>query len=225
MVYSVKKKSEISGAQYLHEPIPGLTSIEPDGQVNYIKHGTRDGYAEKVYGSRQAPCSWDNFATGKVNAWKMEAVYDKLWQAYYPVIQEEIIEPSMVPILLDENDMVISTIPKPQLCEHGHEFLHKSIWIADYNSLPFDVNENVVLYNGDPLDHWYRASRLWGHEATESTVPMAGARPGIKPISTTCTCFSDKVVFAGRFGKWEKGVLVHDAYHTAREAMNAVQPV
>lgn len=225
IIYSVPSKSEIHGAQYLHEYIPGLTEAKPDGEVTFIKHGTRDGYAEKVYGRKDAPCSWDHFNGGNYPAWQMDKVYDKLWEKWYDVIIHQIIGPEDIPLLLDENDIVISSIPKPQLCIRGCEFLHKSVWIAPYNSLPHDAADNVVLYNGDPLDHWYRASRLFGHDSTESVNPMEGAKPGIKPLSNKCVCWSGEIAKVGRFGRWEKGVLVHDAYKDTMEALSAMQQV
>lgn len=226
-IYSIRAKSIISGAQYMHDPIPGLTDETPDGYVTYLKHGTRAGYAEKVYGSRDAPCSWDSFDHGQVPAWRMEYAYNLLWERWESAIVGETIIGDDIDSLIYTHDLVISSVPKPSLCMKGsqHSFTHKDIWIADYNSIPLGLDDNVILYNGDPLDHWYRASNLWGHEATESTTPMTGARKGIKPLTNDCTCHDGKIARVGRFGRWEKGVLVHHAYKNAIEACRALQQV
>lgn len=223
-IFSQPSKSPIHGAQFIHEPIPGLTHDTPDDYVRFIKHGTRAGYAEKVYGKSDAPCSWDHFEDGFVPAWQTEKVYDVLWERFAGSIVPLRVDPGDIPIWLDDYDRVFSTIPKPQLCIRGHEFTWKNVWIADYCSLPYDVRNNVILYNGDPLDHWYRASRLFGHDATESTDPMSGAVPGMKPLSNNCDCWPE-LVNVGRFGKWEKGILVHHAYGQVTEALDAVQPL
>lgn len=226
-IYSETKKSVISGAQYLHEAIPGLTSPSPDGIINFVKHGTRAGYATKLYGSPDAPCSWDAFDGGPVQAWQLDKVYDELWDRFSILIEEATVEAFDMIELLEDNDLVISAIPKPAICvkPYEHEFHSREIWISDYNNLPYEYSDNVILYNGDPLDHWYRASRLFGHDSTESTDPMAGAVRGIKPLGHTCNCWSGKVACVGRFGRWEKGVLVNHAYRNAIEACRALQPV
>lgn len=222
-VFSLRQKSMISGAQYVHEAIPGLTAASPDALIRYIKHGTRAGYATKVYGSPDAPCSWDHFESGEVHAWQMEKVYDALWDEWYDEIQDGRVDAGDIAILLDDYDLVISAIPKTQTCIRDHDFRWKNVWIADYNSLPYET-DNVILYNGDPLDHWYRASRLFGHDSTESTDPMTGAKRGMKPLSNDCDCWKE-ITYVGRFGKWEKGVLVHHAYRDAIGACRALQQV
>jgi hypothetical protein len=39
-----------------------------------------------------------------------------------------------------------------------------------------------------------------------------------KPLETDCTCWP-KVVRAGRFGQWRKGVLTHHAYEMAMQVL------
>src|SRR4051794_36471109 len=86
LVYSIKQKSPMNGAQYLHSPIPELTSQDPDAIIRYAKVGTRAGYATKVYGHPEAPCSWDKFEEGPRPAWSLSDSYEELWSRYGDLI-------------------------------------------------------------------------------------------------------------------------------------------
>ncbi|HEY7420289.1 MAG TPA: hypothetical protein VH593_34240, partial [Ktedonobacteraceae bacterium] len=57
-IFSLKRPSYISGAQYLHQAIPGLSGA-PDGDIMITKVGTREGYAKKVYGNANKATSWE----------------------------------------------------------------------------------------------------------------------------------------------------------------------
>src|SRR5262245_15995908 len=57
-ILSIRQPSIISGAQFLHEHIPGVTG-DIDGHVLFMKAGTAGGYAKKVYGNSRIPTSWD----------------------------------------------------------------------------------------------------------------------------------------------------------------------
>src|SRR5215470_19138644 len=68
-IYSKPNKSIIIGAQYLHLPIPNITLPEPEVEIKYVKVGTPEGYARKVYGNEAAPTSWDRFSEGLHKGW------------------------------------------------------------------------------------------------------------------------------------------------------------
>lgn len=210
-------KSEIPGAVYLHEPIPELTSREPDALVRFVKLGTREGYAYKVYGSRFHPCSWDKFDEGEQPAWVLQAVYDDLWERYSPLIAEQRIDHEAAKMLADAFPLVVSTIPAPALCaDNEHAFGSRTVWI---NRRPqpevADYGDPVIIYDGRigaGFEH-YRTSLIFGHGATEYGVdqPMYDCVRGTKPLGTDCDCLPG-IFRAGRFGRWEPGVLSHHAF-------------
>lgn len=221
VIMSKKLKSVIPGAVFLHEPIPGLTAPTPDDVVNFIKYGNKEGYANKVYGSRNADCSWDLFPEGERPAWSMFSLYDQLWERYQDRIVDTMIgSTAMLKILCAGFDSVISTIPAPFICYNkSHNFESRAIYVLDKTVDP-SLN-NAIVYNGSWRDDWYRTSNLFGSEATESTIPFdveiikqIGARPGggYKPLTTDCNCYPN-VGRVGRFGRWEKGILVHHSYN------------
>lgn len=217
-------KSRIPGAVFLHESIPGLTAPNPDGMVKFIKHGNKQGYAAKVYGNMDADCSWDLFQEGERPAWSMFILYDKLWSRYRSRIRDQVINPIIMDdIMLEGFDIIISTIPAPFLCYNNHNFEKQEIHVLD-KTVDRSL-KNAIVYNGCQQDDWYRTSKLFGAEATESTKPFsieearnlnAIRSNGYKPLRTNCNCYPD-IERVGRFGRWEKGILVHHTYkHTVQ---------
>ena len=228
-IVSHKQRSKIPGAVFLHERIPGISPSLPDATITFVKRGTKRGYAKKVYGNEDADCSWDLFPEGRRPAWSMFALYDKLWRRFERRIRHETISHEVIEsVLMTRFDRVISTIPAPFLCYNdSHKFPSQKIHILN-KSVDDSIN-NGMVYNGDPRYPWYRTSRLFGSEATEATKPFppgflaelgVTSKTGYKPLKTDCDCYMGEVVRVGRFGRWEKGVLVHHAYKQTVELMD-----
>jgi hypothetical protein len=233
-IVALGEQSRFQGAQYLHEPIPGITE-EPDGVIRTFRQGTKEGYAQKVYGDPNAPCSWDLQQEEKP-AWDLRRVYRRLWDLYSARIFE--LQVTRAEIGAWESDpqwpLILSSIPATQLCyqkrelcgDHVHEW--ESMYTIPY--APPDVADNTVLYSGSPEHSWYRTSRVFGYASTEWTSQVshgAYADPpedpnvkvytmskGIKVKGTNCDCFPG-VKRIGRFGTWRKGYLTHHAYADA----------
>lgn len=229
VIYSVKKASVIHGAQYLHDHIPGLTDKEPDGMLSYTKLGTREGYAAKVYGDPDAPVSWDVFKEGDHPAWRMIEIYDELRRLYWPRVYNRVIGPEDIGPIADGADLTLCTLPASELCQRpAHKFDFQRVTISDRSQLDPSV-ENAIVYNGTAEDRWYRTSSIFGHDGTEWSSHRGhpiGEKivGGIKPLRTDCTCHYRHSDFyrLGRFGQWEKGVLVSDAYKDAVQLVGNV---
>lgn len=221
-IVSRKVKSAIPGAVYLHEAVEGLTASMPDGEVEFIKRGDRRGYAAKVYGSPDARCSWDSFPSGKRPAWSMFAIYDNLWSIYQSRIEDMNIDPAMADACerIRAYDLIISTIPAPVLCTNSdHQFPKQKIYVL--NKCVDSGLINGIIYNGDLRDRWYRTSNIFGSQATEAATPFeedlvavfkAKVSVGFKPLWTNCDCHP-RIKRIGRYGRWTKGILVHQAYN------------
>jgi hypothetical protein len=225
VIVSIKEKSQIGGAQYLHEPIPGVSPSAPDGYVNFVKEGTREGYAEKIYGDPMAPCSWDQWEEGKRPMWSMHDMYERLWAEYASLIRDREVRSHNAGIIAEDFDLTISSIPSHFLCySPHHQFLKADVWLG--HTAARHCPDDTIIYNGESTVAWYRTSRLFGHEASESMRPIpwheptAKTRRGFKPLSNNCNCHSE-VHRVGRFGMWRKGVLVHDSFKQARELVVA----
>lgn len=242
IIFSHGEKSEMFGAMYLHEPIPGLTGdiLAPDLHIDVIKSGTRAGYAENVYGNPNAPCSWDVIPEGDTPAWDLRAAYDKLWDRYLPAIVRTDIGRSSIPDLISTHDLVLSSIPAQPLCWSGdHRFDKQDIWVihGPANAIIARPRANMMYYNGTTPRHggynWYRFSQINSYHAWEYSTPQTldawqeeagrSLAVGFKPLGTNCNCWlGSSFKRIGRFGKWEKGVLTHHAYRDAIAAIEGV---
>lgn len=227
-IFSPGRRSFISGAQYLHDEIPGL-DLE-SFILEYKKYGSPDGYATKLYGSADAPCSWREFAGGTHTAYPLGVAYDKVWAALDPSCFVNVaITPQHVQGLLMNNDLVVSTIPRPTLCvNRAHMFAEKRVYIAakppkEVDGSEYEIPHNRIIYNGWTSDPWYRASNIMGNVFTEYANEQPGLTRIIKPLDTDCDCWHGAVQYVGRYGKWKKGVLVHNAYYEVDFALQSMQ--
>jgi hypothetical protein len=230
-ILSRRRKSPTFGAMYLHAPIPGINPREPEMFVNISKTGTREGYAENVYGDPLAPVSWDRFEVGSTPAWSLTYAYDKLWRMYSELIQEKNLTPKLVSNL-EGYDKIFTTLPATATCMNWrHNFAKAKIIVFHGES---KRRENTMWYNGSDFKgapKWYRHSIINGYQSwefSEARAPKmvevrditAGLRitAGVKPLHTDCTCHPE-IVRIGRFGRWDKNVFTHHGYEDVRHAL------
>jgi hypothetical protein len=227
-IFSIPQKSVISGAQYLHRSIPGLTE-SADGWITYMKTGSRDGYARKVYGVSSIPVSWDLWGQAESKpAWSMQKAYDVLWEMYKGSIVEFDVRLFDVVVLESlKADLYISSLPAPLLCHGGHFFESVDMHIREGFSGAVTVPENTIIYNGHLHHPWHRASNLFGFKSMEyATRPPddngdSRLISGVKPTAHNCDCRPDWLR-VGRFGQWKRGVLVHHAFEEVELALQQV---
>lgn len=237
-IISRKRPSELFGAQYLHEPIPGATISAPT-MINYRLQGSVDSYKRKVYGPL-----WDGSVSPEDLAiahpgWDIRETYRNLWMLWEDRIEDASIDGASIAMLTAQEPpgsvMFINSIPRDSLCIKQHTFAFSEIIAA--GDAPargiiltmFKSAEDTVVCNGDESPSWYRRSRVFHHTTVEwpgniASVPVNSASRVRKPLWTDCDCWP-QVRHVGRYGKWEKGVLSHtaynDAYQWAREACRA----
>lgn len=203
---------------FLHRAIPELTREQHDAMISIVGLGSSRGYANKVYGDPDAPTSFNTYTNRYVEGWALAPVYQALWDRYGERVVEVEISATGARQLVELYDIVINTAPASALCQlpGRHAFPRRRIWVRP--GCPAGMTEQTVLYNGDPAFPWYRSHRLFGVEATEYSWWQATAREGMKVMPTTCDC-QPKIVRAGRWGRWEPGVLLHHAYEEAQRAL------
>ena len=231
-IYSKEaRKSFMRGAQYLHQPIPGLSG-DPF-LIDYTLEGSVEGYRDKVYGDMSDVLVSPQSLLGIANAWDIREAYDNAWEEYGSAVIDfdfSILNNDQALLdMVDDYDAVFSSIPAKVLCQRpeAHSFLSQKIWSTDFvkTTDAFRTPEgrqidNMVLCSGDPDDWWYRQSRIQGWENTEFPHNRRPHTDRVweveKPISTDCDCHP-RVWRVGRYGIWRKGVLSHTAYDTAQE--------
>jgi hypothetical protein len=218
-IVSRKRKSPMLGAQYLHLPIPGVTRYRSGFDIDYQLRGSVAGYREKIYNpmvGRDISVSVESLV-GKRRAWSIRDAYDKLWELYEDyIIEIPDIRTNHIQDVLDWNaDHYISTLPATLLCEKAgwHRFVSQDVWVSD--NMIEQVPANTVVCNGEYHTAWYRVSNIDGHAnsewPSEDRPPIKVAQVK-KPIGTDCGCFPD-IVQMGRYGKWKKGILAHEAFY------------
>jgi hypothetical protein len=231
VIMSKKQKSVIYGAQYLHKPIPGLSSQAPHGCVKTTLRGKPEVYAERVYGNAQHLTSWHRVEP-VVYAWNLRAVYERAWKKFQDNIADITVGPEDIAEFTIQFDLVVSTIPLWSICMKPKEHRFNSAAILVKKFPASKSGSNWVVYNGTRDDDWYRSSSIFGHRSYEARshprlLTDSGWEPGYKVIDTNCDCHPN-VVRAGRMGKWTRGVLTHHAFETTIEAIadqyGAVQP-
>jgi hypothetical protein len=231
-IFSKARKSQMFGAQYLHERIPDVPAGKPI-QVEYLLDGEMDGYRRKVYGAnytgRVSPADYE----GDHIAYDIRATYDHLWERYSHKIVDTMVSPAWLSELTgyhgDEYCAIFCTIPWPQMCTKQHEFASQEVWAmgdSDQQLVPIEVPGNTVVCSGDGATEWYRASNIFGYRTVEwpaaTSPPLPGATKVNKPLSNNCDCWPT-VTRLGRFGQWRKGVLVHHAFHDAVMVMGSIK--
>jgi transposase len=221
-IISSKQPSKINGAQYLHEHVEHITDPDSFEMVTFTKVGTKDGYAKKVYGSEDAPTSWDIFGIGEYPAWPLQAAYERLWVRFEDRIENRVVIGREIDEVLGDTDLCLSSVPARGIClkQDQHRFRAKPVNIL---TDPLIQVRNLVVYNGREGEPWYRASNLFGHSSVE--YPAQFGANGYKPIDTNCDCHLDQPGFhrIGRFGQWKKGVLVTHALHDAQRIVQTAK--
>jgi hypothetical protein len=238
-IISKKQKSVIYGAQYLHRPIPGLSSQAPTAEITTIRVGAPEVYAERVYGLGTIRTSWERVVP-RSEAWDLRATYDRAWEEFGDDIIDWTVSPAELTEFTGQFDLVISTIPAWAICQRPSEHYFKSLNIlvqkgVDLSSFVpdfIDEDSSWVMYNGTTQHAWYRASSIFGHTSIEARaeqhlVTNKSWEPGFKIVDTDCDCHPT-IVKTGRMGLWKRGVLTHHAFEHTIEAISdqfgSVQP-
>lgn len=220
VIFSKKSQSAIGGAQYLHKPLPAVTSNTPDGKVNFVKYGHEKGYAKKVYGDPYVPTSWHDYDEGYHDIWNLRKAYERLWKKYDKNIHDIKLDADTVKDIQQEYGTVLSTVPLVAICGNPtHTFDCQDVWIIYGKAV--EGGEDRIIYDGTGDFPWYRWSYIFGWKGIEYSQMVPGGMHLRKPLRNTCNCHRD-VLRLGRYGCWTKGVLTHHAYEGA---IDALQPV
>lgn len=232
VIYSKKRKSEMFGAQYLHQPIPDISGMSFD--VEYQLRGTSAGYREKVYGNGQGLIVSTDELVGIHQAWDIRQAYSKLFDAYLDnIVDINFGSPQDVHglVLNTEHSHYISTIPASMLCvTPAHSFHSQKVWaIGDAPERgiwsPIKQELNTVVCNGEKDVSWYRSANILGFHTAEwpeaKKPPIEGLSAVLKPIATDCDCLSMIMHRVGRYGKWTKGVLSHEAFYETEAGLKS----
>lgn len=220
------EQAHVNADMFLYRALPDLADQE-QFRLEIHRWGSRGGYAEKVYGERDAKVSWDELPFGTVVAWWLKPTYDLLWERYKGAVQPLDVNGYVAQLLLKQHPLVMSTLPAPAVCvDPTHAFSDKPTWLARYWDELADLQRhpNQMLYNGDVNygSKWFRYTCLNGWRTWEYAVVPPSSEvtsdtpilPGKKFLSNTCDCHP-ALYRVGRWAQWKRGVLNHHAFEQA----------
>lgn len=235
-------KSKLGGAQFLHDPIPGVNEDDADTQIEYMLRGTPEGYRAKLYGDdpKVEFVSMERVSNHvPQQAWNMQKTYDTLWDLLSAESANGVnINAQWVQEAMDKDwfSLIINTIPLNIICRtHAdmmpdvpqHRFTSAHVRIMNEPLLE-DLPNDVVVYDGTEDASWYRCSKIFGYGSTEfpgmGKLPYTGLVDVRKPVWTNCNCWTGgatgtEILRLGRYGSWTKGVLSHSAFIGAAKAV------
>lgn len=225
-IFSLKKKSTIYGAQFLHRPIPELTELGAGENIVTVRPGEERHYAKRVYGDHEVETSWSKMPETQMG-WNLRQTYDAAWDKFNSNIADMNLDSEDVKGLSANFELVISTIPLWSICHGNHKFDSVPIMARSPGDPWLALkHKNFILYNGFEEGYWYRSSRMFGESSTEAIIDQKTIDKqrgtweiGYKVVGTNCDCHP-AVVRAGRHGLWQRGILTHHAFETAIEAVN-----
>lgn len=223
--------SHLYGCQYLHAPIPGHTSLGPV-KVSYRLKGTPEEYRRKVYGDSWVGAVSAEDLESHHLAWDLRQTYRSMWDSAITDPRVNLQRVDVTPQYLEKNQTqfntykaVISTIPAIWLCSADHDFELQYVWAVG-STRPGEVcEENSIVCDGTSDVNWYRHSRVFGYSTTEWADQPPHIFPAAKvdkPLRTNCDCFPD-IIRMGRYGRWQKGILVHQVYEQAAYLMDLLE--
>jgi hypothetical protein len=136
--------------------------------------------------------------------------------------------PRDIKALCNSYDLVVSTAPKNKLClqPDRHQFNSQTVWVA-VSDRNLSSHENQIVYNGQRDVPWYRWSLISGLSSYEfpheQTYKQKEVREVHKPLLHFCDCHQyENYLEVGRYGRWKKGALTHEAYDLTMDALDAL---
>lgn len=219
------QKSPIYGAQFLYEPVPGITRSMPDGMLHNIFLGDVEVYRKKIYGDPTIKSTWDNKSQTIEPVWSLHHTYSMLWDRFKRFIVQRKVTSNVLESVQENCDFVFSSIPLPHICRNKteHQFKKYQVRIVRQGNQTrlFPGESNICIYNGLREDTWFRFSHMFGVNGGFE-MPLWNNSEGSvivnKPTGTTCDCFSN-VARVGRYGTWDYGVNTHHSWGIVMEVI------
>lgn len=208
--------AKAKGLHYLHDNcgLP-LRWITVHNYVIGVEEGAipSEQYSRKVGNSKNN--SLVNLPAFNIG-YDFRQAFNLLVEAHSSKVIEKDVDKSFVDKVLDEGiyDYVISTIPLYILfpeadCRKTDRRVKKGRPDGLENLV--GLNDNQVIYNIDDNDNWYRYSNVLGNEWTE--VIEGGDFTIPKIFTTDFESPDERIILQGRYGKWDRKFLAHDAYY------------
>lgn len=210
MLYGPRPRPDrTSPAEYLTSPVPGV-NVKGIALARHLV-GTVADWRRKVYDrDAESPAVLAERVDGPpLIAWPLKNIYRVLCSTYGNLIVGPVPTPLVPWLAFNKADVVMSSLPAPQLCVADHGFISASSW----QSTEFPVGQwwpqlrpPYVIHNGIASPSWHTATSLDDDEMVVEwpdarKPPISNLAKVVRPIRTNCDCAPD-VVRLGRLAQW-----------------------
>jgi hypothetical protein len=184
--------------------------------IEVINQGTKEEYAEKIYGDKTVNTSFAKYSTEVIfdpsealnilNGLQHRMVVDRTFTSWDNVIE----------LMQRENyEKLIFTLPLNKFFrKYNYPYIKGSVGSWKLNE--GEVLENFCVYNSNPDIPWVRSGAMFGYAFREFPTDLTGHTPIIKVMDGDPTPECEGVLFTGRYGKWDKSALSDDTYWEVR---------
>jgi hypothetical protein len=246
-LYGSRTSTEILGAQYLREPIPGMTL-----ETALIEHnldGDLEDYWHKAFGIESNDPLWFNGANvyaedeaGNLHyswteyAWNLRECYERLWTAYKYEIENVGTwtgrihpESPFVAETLKPFDLVINTWPQPKWAGPEDVFEQRTLWRMTGTEAPIQLKaDNTIIYDATKDVGLSRMAKVFGHSTIEWP---GGHKPPIDNLASVEVPISLKqgksgypglnLVHLGSLAAWDRNWNPCDSFRAATKLFSA----
>ena len=218
------KKPSVFGFMFLHKPcgIPLKASklrqlIVPNdisiSQASYL-------YSKKVYDSEFVESSLSSVIKNSVlDIYDMSKAINFLWARCKDKVEQKVFADIGGAVDFSKSfDLTFFTLPLNKLDSSGTYYYTDSFVLTG----KVGYGDNFVFYDlreNNPLA--YRWGYLFDHIFIESRLKLSGSRKVKKVVfSENLPEVPGNFILCGRYGAWDKKVLVHNVYEKVREILN-----
>lgn len=182
-------------------PIPSFHSTnDPDGKLITELQGDFERFRQKAYGEYHPHHNmWGLKTDFPYSIWRT----GRFWEHYRRALSTQGILP--LSTLLKDFDLVVVADHPQMMCSSSHQFVGRSVWVADLFMGTPSTQVWKRVFDGTPDHSWFESSEVFGIPKTfyGGTIkpPIPGVRLEAIPLYSTCTCGGDRVLRVGR-GRW-----------------------
>lgn len=217
-------KPKVAGFMYLHDAC-GMPLQQYELTQRIVPEGVDISdaakfYSMRIYGTEMIGNSLPSIAENPVvKIWNMTEAVDHIWEHIEGKVKRKTFRDlDHILDFSEDYDLVFSTVPLDKMDKRCGVYFYNECYVE--TKLESKCTRNWVEYNGgDEHLRPHRWGCLFGHSFSESN-----SKPGkiMKKVAfgKNYPDVPENVILCGRYGAWDKTILVDDVYRMVREKLN-----